>query len=136
MRDMSVAEAKWPGHRIQSGTCNDGSYATNFSVRPCSPQLYPLSDEKITKVLASTPRFESSCMVAPNSSSAVMIARIWLAHICWPCAVVKVVLRTQDGLSLRSASGTPAQGATGALAYFVSGIASLTGCPPTVVSDQ
>ena len=30
----------------------------------------------------------SNCIVAANWSSAVMMARSWLWHIAWPCAVV------------------------------------------------
>ena len=33
-------------------------------------------------------------MVAPNSSSADMIARSWLLHMTWAWAVVKFWLRT------------------------------------------
>jgi hypothetical protein len=33
-------------------------------------------------------------MVAPNSSSAVMIARSWLWHMACPWAVVKFMVRT------------------------------------------
>ena len=43
-------------------------------------------------------------MVASNSSSAVMIARSWLAHISWPWAGVRLVFRTYGGLSERLAS--------------------------------
>ena len=67
-----------------------------------------------------------------------MIARSWLWHIAWPWAVVKFMVRTYAGLSLRSASGTPAQVPTGADGVLAcSGTASFEVVPSgLVISTQ
>ena len=74
-------------------------------------------------------------MVASNSSSAVMIARSWLAHMTWPCAGVWFMLRTYCGLSERLVSTGAEQVGTGALAYLVSGTARRVTVPSGLVTS-
>ena len=68
-------------------------------------------------------------MVAANWSSALMIARSWLWHIAWPCAVVWFMVRTYAGLSDPVGLGDPGAGPDVRRAYLVSGTASFEMVP-------